>query len=90
MAKKTKKIPELTPKQLEFLRLYWQLQRELKRAPSLAELGAAGGYVSSARASAQTMLGPLLRAGVVEMPEMRPVGGGVTDLGKAVLRRAKP
>jgi hypothetical protein len=83
--------PTLTQKQLDFLELYQRLQEELGHAPSFLRLGREhGGYAEGSEASgAQRMAKKLEELGVIEMPQMQPVGGGVTALGRAILKRAR-
>jgi SOS-response transcriptional repressor LexA len=90
MAKSTQR-PKLTQKQHDFLELYNRLQEELGHAPSFLRLGLAhGGYAKGSEASgAQRMAKKLEELGVIEMPQMQPVGGGITALGRAILKRAR-
>lgn len=87
---RSKQEPELTRKQCDFLELYMRLQAELGRSPMLKELGAEAGYSEgSETAGAQKMLDKLVAAGLIEKPQLLPVGGGVTAKGLAALARHK-
>jgi hypothetical protein len=85
---KPAELPNLTKKQREFLRMYRALELRLGHPPSLKELGEEhGGYAEgSVAAGAQRMVKALVDAGVVAMPQYKPVGGGTTKLGLKVLK----
>lgn len=93
MAKSTAPAPEikLTAKQLAFLQLYRRLELELGHPASFKRLGEEhGGYAEGSEAAgAQRMAQKLEELGLIEMPQMRPVGGGTTKLGLAMLRRSR-
>jgi hypothetical protein len=85
---KPAKLPKVTEKQIEFLLMFRRLELELGRAPMLRELGEEAGYSEgSETAGAQRMMDKLIALGLAKKPEMRPVGGGTTPLGLAVLAR---
>lgn len=78
--------PVLTDTQLEFLRVYSELEEKLGRGPSIREMAAAhGGYAD--HSGAQHMMHKLRDLGVIRMKET--IQGGLTEAGARLLGKRR-